>query len=223
MTSITEENYLKAIYSMSVEVPEKKAGTNEVAGYLGVTPATTNAMLKKLKEKQWVDYEKYGKISLTNSGERMAISIIRKHRLWETFLHQVLGFRWEEVHEVAEQLEHIQSEKLIAKLDKFLSYPKFDPHGEPIPDEKGRLTAIKRKKLSEETKGHTCKVIGVNDSAVELLKYMGKQGIGIGSELKITDIHAFDKSIEVKLKNRKSVLSEQVASHILVRCNVCHD
>ena len=132
MLTYTEENYLKALLKSTFENGTNKAGTNELALLLVVKPATVNHMLKKLKEKELVDYEKYGKIKLTNKGKKIALYIIRKHRLWETFLYQKLEFSWEEVHEVAEQLEHIQSEKLVDKLDKFLDYPEFDPHGDPI-------------------------------------------------------------------------------------------
>ena len=147
MLSYTEENYLKALQKITLESGTKDAGTNELATLLAVKPATANDMLKKLKEKKLVDYEKYGKIRLSGEGEKIAIDIIRKHRLWETFLYQNLEFSWDEVHDVAEQLEHIQSSKLIDKLDKFLGYPEFDPHGDPIPSSNGEIKVQFKKTL----------------------------------------------------------------------------
>ena len=134
LLTYTEENYLKTLLKLTLESKRAEAGTNELATHLMVKPATVSDMLKKLKEKQLVDYEKYGKITLTDEGKKIGIEIIRRHRLWETFLYEKLEFTWDEVHEVAEQLEHIHSAKLVDKLDKFLNYPAFDPHGDPIPN-----------------------------------------------------------------------------------------
>src|SRR3954454_8694896 len=150
MLSHTEENYLKALFHLTTEsIDKSKAGTNELAAHLNVKPASVNDMLKKLKEKKLISYEKYGKISLTAEGKRKAVDIIRKHRLWETFLYEKLEFSWDEVHEIAEQLEHIQSQKLVDKLDKFLKYPQFDPHGDAIPNAKGEMKAPFKKTLAE--------------------------------------------------------------------------
>lgn len=135
--SFTEENYLKALYKIMEGKEPKEAGTNELALHLNIKPSSVNDMLKKLHEKQLVHHERYKKIRLTEQGEILAIDIIRKHRLWETFLHNSLHFSWDEVHELAEELEHIQSKKLIQRLDEFLGFPKQDPHGHPIPTEKG--------------------------------------------------------------------------------------
>ncbi len=140
MLSFTEENYLKALWHLTMgNTLKDEAGTNELAAYLNVKPATSNDMLKKLKAKKLVDYKKYGKSSLTHKGKKLAIEIVRKHRLWETFLYEKLDFTWDEVHEVAEQLEHIKSQKLVDKLDKFLNYPALDPHGDVIPNAKGDM------------------------------------------------------------------------------------
>lgn len=142
--SYTEENYLKGIFKLTIEMADKtEAGTNEIASHLGIKPASANDMLKKLKEKKLIKYERYGKSSLTKEGKKLAIEIVRKHRLWESFLFEKLAFNWDEVHEVAEQLEHIQSKKLIDKLDQFLNYPSTDPHGDPIPNAKGEWPEIK--------------------------------------------------------------------------------
>lgn len=142
--SYTEENYLKGLFKLTLDIGAKEeAGTNEIASHLGIKPASVNDMLKKLKDKKLIKYEKYGKSSLTKEGKKLAIEIVRKHRLWETFLFEKLAFSWDEVHEVAEQLEHIQSKKLIDKLDQFLNYPAKDPHGDPIPNSKGEWPATK--------------------------------------------------------------------------------
>jgi DtxR family Mn-dependent transcriptional regulator len=143
--SYTEENYLKGIFKLTIELDDKaEAGTNEIANHLGIKPASANDMLKKLKDKKLIQYERYGKSSLTKEGKKLAIEIVRKHRLWESFLFEKLAFNWDEVHEVAEQLEHIQSKKLIDKLDQFLNYPSTDPHGDPIPNAKGEWPATKK-------------------------------------------------------------------------------
>ncbi len=143
-----EEDYLKALFHLTVE-RGTTAGTNELADYLGVSPASVNGMLKKLKAKTLVKHEKYAKPSLTKQGKRVAIELIRKHRLWETFLYEKMNFTWDEVHEVAEQLEHIRSDKLIEELDKFLGFPRLDPHGDAIPDAKGKYEPVRKITLAE--------------------------------------------------------------------------
>src|SRR5215218_3993071 len=159
MLSSTEENYLKALLHLTLISDKEEAGTNEIAAYLGVKPATANDMFKRLKEKKLIRYEKYGKVSLVEKGRMLATDVLRKHRLWETFLYEKLEFTWDEVHEVAEQLEHIQSDKLIEKLDKFLNYPQFDPHGDVIPNAKGEMRTSFRKTLAEIEPGKTCKMV----------------------------------------------------------------
>ena len=143
------EDYLKAIFHLCSESPDQKAGTNQLAEFLQLSPASVSVMLRKLKQKQLVDYRKYGKISLTEEGYIEAVKLIRKHRLWETFLFRHMNFSWDEVHEVAHQLEHIKSDKLVEELDSFLGHPKSDPHGHVIPDAKGNFQGISRKLLSE--------------------------------------------------------------------------
>ncbi len=200
MLSQTEENYLKALLKIVSENKEKaEAGTNEMATKLGVKPATATDMLKKLKDKGLVDYEKYGKISLTDTGKKSAISILRKHRLWETFLSKKLDFSWDEVHEVAEQLEHIRSEKLIDKLEEFLEYPEFDPHGDPIPKANGDIPIINSKLLINADIGKLHKVIAVKDTSVSFLKYLEKLGITINSKIKIIEKIAFDNSLTIQV------------------------
>ncbi len=201
MLSYTEENYLKALLKLSFQNEEKpEAGTNEMAAYLGVKPATATDMLKKLKEKELVTYKKYGKILLTESGRKSGISILRKHRLWETFLYEKLDFSWDEVHEVAEQLEHIQSAKLVDKLEEFLDFPEFDPHGDPIPKANGEMPAIAKTLLSELKIGETAKVAAVKDTSALFLQYLEKLNITIGTSLKVIDVVLFDGSLSLQIE-----------------------
>ncbi len=194
--SLAEENYLKTLYQLNFERNIKKdAGTTELASLLNIKPASVNDMLKKLKEKGLIDNKKYGKISLTNKGKTIALNVIRKHRLWETFLYEKLDFNWSEVHDVAEQLEHIESNKLVKKLDKFLSFPRFDPHGDPIPNEKGEIVKTHRVLLSSIKKGGFFRVVGVKDLSSDFLQYIDDLKIRINSEIILEDIQEFDKTL----------------------------
>ncbi|TKK71826.1 metal-dependent transcriptional regulator [Ilyomonas limi] len=217
MLSHTEENYLKALFHLTTEnIGKNKAGTNELAAHLNVKPASVNDMLKKLKEKKLIHYEKYGKISLTAEGKRKAVDIIRKHRLWETFLYEKLEFSWDEVHEIAEQLEHIQSAKLIDKLEKFLDYPEFDPHGDAIPNAKGELNIQPRKTLSEIAIGKTCKLIAVKDNSATFLQYVVKVGLGISSKIKVLSRQDYDAIMEIEVDGKRSSVSQKFAENIYV-------
>ncbi len=217
MLSHTEENYLKALFHLTSESADKcEVGTNQLAAKLNVKPATANDMLKKLKEKKLISYVRYGKISLTGSGRRQAIEIIRKHRLWETFLYEKLEFTWDEVHEVAEQLEHIHSPKLIQKLEKFLNYPEFDPHGDAIPNAKGELKFQVRKTLSEVQVGKTCKLIAVKDNTASFLQYVVKVGLGLSSKIRVNIRQEFDGTMEIEVNGKKSVVSQKFAENIYV-------
>jgi len=214
--STTEENYLKALFKITTESGKLEAGTNELAMILSVKPATVNDMLKKLKDKELVNYKKYGKINLTSDGRRNAIDIIRKHRLWESFLYSTLEFSWDEVHEVAEQLEHIQSEKLIDKLDKFLDYPKFDPHGDPIPNKKGEMKIQHRKTLSEVAVGSSCKMIAVKDNSSSFLQYVVMVGLGINNQISVVSVQAYDALMVIEVNGVKSSVSQKFADNIFV-------
>jgi DtxR family Mn-dependent transcriptional regulator len=196
-------------------------GTNELATVLAVKPATANDMLKKLKEKELVEYEKYGKIRLTASGKKRGIDVIRKHRLWETFLYKKLEFSWDEVHEVAEQLEHIQSEKLVDKLDKFLDYPEFDPHGDPIPNKKGELKVQFKKTLADVAVGSSCKMVAVKDNSSSFLQYVVKVGLGINNEILVVSKQDYDALMVIKVNGVKSSVSQKFAENIFVVCNNC--
>ena len=216
MLSYTEENYLKALFKITFGSGSNEAGTNELASLLVVKPATVNDMLKKLKEKELVDYEKYGKITLTIKGKKIALEIIRKHRLWETFSYQKLEFSWDEVHEVAEQLEHIQSGKLIDKLDKFLDYPEFDPHGDPIPNKKGEIKVQYKKTLSEISVGKSCKMVAVKDNSSPFLQYVVKVGLGINNEIKVLSIQDYDSMMVIEINGQQSTVSQKFAENIFV-------
>jgi DtxR family transcriptional regulator, Mn-dependent transcriptional regulator len=221
MLSYTEENYLKALLKISFAHVDLGVGTNELASVLAVKPATANDMLKKLKEKELVDYEKYGKIRLTASGKKRGIDVIRKHRLWETFLYKKLEFSWDEVHEVAEQLEHIQSEKLVDKLDKFLDYPEFDPHGDPIPNKKGELKVQFKKTLADVAVASSCKMVAVKDNSSSFLQYVVKVGLGINNEILVVSKQDYDALMVIKVNGVKSSVSQKFAENIFVVCNNC--
>lgn len=216
MLSSTEENYLKALLHLTLISDKKEAGTNEIAAYLGVKPATANDMLKRLKEKEMIQYEKYGKIALADKGRVLATEVLRKHRLWETFLYEKLEFTWDEVHEVAEQLEHIQSHKLIDKLDKFLQYPQFDPHGDVIPNAKGEMRAPFKKTLAEIEPGKTCKMVAVKDNTAPFLQYVVNVGLGINNKIKVISKQPYDALMEIEVDGKKSNVSQKFAENILV-------
>ena len=222
MLTFTEENYLKALMQITLSSNQKAAvGTNELAMHLQVKPATVNDMLKKLKDKKLVDYKKYGKITLTQKGKSLAVETIRRHRLWETFLFEKLEFTWDEVHEVAEQLEHIQSNKLIDKLDKLLNYPQFDPHGDIIPDEKGNFRIQFKYTLADVTIGNKCKLVAVKDNSNNFLHYVEKLNLKINSVIKVTSIEEYDGLFELEVDKKKIKVSKQFAENIFVVCDKC--
>ncbi len=217
MLSFTEENYLKALLHLTIETGDKEeAGTNEIAAHLNVKPATANDMLKKLKEKKLIDYEKYGKSSLTTFGRKLAIEVVRKHRLWETFLYEKLEFTWDEVHEVAEQLEHIKSSKLVDKLDKFLNYPVFDPHGDAIPTAKGEMKVPLKKTLNEQEIGRSCMMIGVKENSSSFLQYVDKVGLSINKKIKVLSKQPYDELIEIEVNGKRFSVSPKFAENILI-------
>jgi len=218
MLTITEENYLKALLHLSAdEIDNRGVGTNQLATQLNVRPATVNNMLKRLKDKELVDYEKYGKISLTSKGEEFAIQVIRKHRLWETFLFTKLDFTWDEVHEVAEQLEHVKSEKLIEKLDKFLDYPRFDPHGDVIPSKNGTFKVEVRKTLADCLPGDMCEVVSVKDNNTDFLQYVGSLGIRINRKVEVINKLSFDGTLSLQIENKTVSVSQKIAENIYIR------
>jgi len=215
--SFTEENYLKAIYSISERNESFDTSTNEIAERIKTKPPTVSDMLRKLTEKKLVSYEKYKRVQLTKTGKQLAILIIRKHRLWEVFLCDKLQFAWDEVHEIAEQLEHIHSEQLILRLEKFLGFPKYDPHGDPIPSASGELKQMQRSVLSEVEEGKGCQVVGVKDSSTVFLQYLQQINIGIGTKIKVINKIPFDDSLIISLKkDQQLAVSKKFADNVLV-------
>src|SRR5882672_1716403 len=215
MPSFTEENYLKAIYHLS-EAGANSVLTNDLADAMKTKPASATDMVKKLAIKKFISYKKYYGASLTAKGTAEALTVIRKHRLWETFLVQKLDLSWDEVHEVAEQLEHIQSKRLIEKLDEFLGYPQTDPHGDPIPDSKGKLHPQKAIGCNQLKEGQQAVITAVKDSDSALLKLLDKIGARPGKKIKIIGREAYDESTEALLDGHKVFLSKEVSKNILV-------
>lgn len=214
MLSFTEENYLKAIYL--VNDIEFSAGTNEIAHQLSVAPATANNMLKKLHAKELLVHERYGKNTLTDEGKKVALRVLRKHRLWETFLFQKLNFNWAEVHDVAEQLEHIVSSKLVDELDKLLGFPKTDPHGDAIPDKDGNIDMHTYHRLSNEPIGSICTIKGVIDSSKIFLEYLSSMDLAIDSKIKILSRNEFDGLTTFEVNQLRHTGSRQFAENVLV-------
>lgn len=214
--TISEENYLKVIYHLS-NVSPKGVNTNAIAAMLDTKASSVTDMLKKLSDKTLVYYQKYQGVSLTEEGKLAAKMIIRKHRLWEVFLVEKLGFSWDEVHDVAEELEHIQSEKLINQLDQFLGFPSYDPHGDPIPNAKGEITAINKLLLSEIEIGQRVTCVGVKDSSVDFLKYLDKQNISLGTSLQLMEKEVFDGTLKLQIANQTIVISDKIANNLFVK------
>ena len=221
MLSFSEENYLKALLHITQSNDMEEVGTNELAVVLQVKPATANSMLKKLRDKNLVEYQKYGKIKLTPSGYEKAMAVIRKHRLWETFLYEKLDFTWDEVHEVAEQLEHIQSDKLIDKLDQFLNFPEFDPHGDPIPNKIGTVKIQYQNTLADMKAGKVYKMVAVKDDSPSFLNYVDEMGLGINKNISILSKHPYDAILTLEINHLKTVVSQRFAENIIVICDNC--
>ncbi|MFT5667714.1 MAG: DtxR family Mn-dependent transcriptional regulator, partial [Vicingaceae bacterium] len=217
MTSLTEENYLKAIYTL-IQSADRKASTNEIANRMETKASSVTDMLKRLNEKKLVNYEKYKTVKITEKGKKIAVSIIRKHRLWEYFLVENLNFGWDEVHDIAEQLEHIESVELTNKLDEFLGFPKFDPHGDPIPNNQGVFPRRENQKLNEIDEGSTLIIIGVEDSSPSFLNFLSEMSIELGTELCLKTRNEFDNSmIVINAKDQKITLSQKVASNLYIK------
>lgn len=214
--SYTEENYIKTIYKLSGNGSEA-VNTNAIAEVLQTKPASVSDMLKKLSNKNIIHYVKYRGVTLTPEGKIKALQIIRKHRLWEVFLVNKLNFSWDEVHEIAEQMEHIQSPLLIKRLDEYLGYPKQDPHGDPIPTENGEIKHFQQRLASELEINESGVVVGVRDSKPSFLQHLNKLGIFLGAHIKVIDKVEYDKSLEVSIdKNKNVLISAEVSKNIFV-------
>jgi DtxR family transcriptional regulator, Mn-dependent transcriptional regulator len=215
--SLTEENYLKAIFSLQLPTQTVGVTTNQLSEHLQNKAASVTDMLKRLADKKLINYQKYKGVALTSKGLKVAVKVVRKHRLWEVFLQEKLHFKWDEVHDIAEQLEHIHSDELINRLDKFLGSPKFDPHGDPIPDEHGNLHPDKSKVLTDIREKGQYKICRVTDHSKEFLNYLTDQHLRIGDTFKIEEVNAYDESYKLKLANGNLVfLSHKAASNLLV-------
>ncbi|WP_034060192.1 metal-dependent transcriptional regulator [Lacinutrix jangbogonensis] len=216
MITLTEENYIKAIYHLGKQ-GEETVNTNAIADSLKTKASSVTDMLKKLSEKKYAHYIKYQGVILTENGKKIAISIIRKHRLWEVFLVEKLNFTWDEVHEVAEDLEHIQSEKLINELDAFLEHPTHDPHGDPIPDKDGNFKQIEKILLSQAVVNNKYQCVGVKDTSSSFLKYLDANKIALGTEVTILHKEPFDQSIKIELNNNTITVSQNVAKNLFLK------
>ncbi|MFO0356806.1 MAG: metal-dependent transcriptional regulator [Sphingobacteriaceae bacterium] len=218
LISVTEENYIKAIYALTHSAGVEHANTNQLSLRLNNKAASVSDMLQRLFEKKLIDYKKYHGVKLTKKGLSTAIQIVRKHRLWEVFLVEKLNFKWDEVHEIAEQLEHVHSEELVKRLDKFLNYPKYDPHGDPIPDMKGIVHEIKQIELDK------CKIknkvifSGVKSHTKEFLQHISKLGLSLGYKIELINRSEFDDLLEIKIGSSKKTIhiGHKTAENILV-------
>ncbi len=214
MQTSTTEDYLKAIFKLSGPL-KKGVSTNSIAEELSTKASSVSDMVKKLSDKSLVHYIKYQGSTLTKEGEEIALRVIRKHRLWEVFLVEKLEFGWDEIHEIAEQLEHIRSSKLIDKLDAHLGFPKSDPHGDPIPDKNGLFPTIQKLKLNELQVGEKAILIGVSEDSKDFLSYLDKIEMQLGSSIQVLDCFKFDKSIKVRINNKTELtFSELVAKNL---------
>lgn len=217
MYSFTEENYLKAIYKLQ-EQSNLAINTNAIASVIQTKAASVTDMIKKLSEKKLLKYEKYKGVELTQLGKKIAIDTVRKHRLWETFLHKKLNFSWDEVHDIAEQLEHIHSLELIDKLDEFLGFPTHDPHGDPIPGRNGVIQQNNFILLSELRIGEIGIISGVVNHSAIFLKHLEKNDLVLGKKLLVQDISAFDQLVKVLIDEKiQQQLSGEVVRNILVK------
>ena len=215
MPSQAEENYLKAIFKLSGK-EQSSVSTNAIAEELQTKASSVSDMVKKLSDKDLINYVKYQGVSLTKKGLSLAVHIVRKHRLWEVFLVNHLNFKWDEVHGIAEQLEHIKSPELVARLDAFLEYPNYDPHGDPIPNAKGEFPKSTAIPLSELTLSSKGKVVAVEMDEPSFLKYLDKLNISIGTQVAVLELNDFDNSIDIKIDNVQRHISLDVAKNILV-------
>lgn len=214
--SYTEENYLKALLRLSKH-QDLSVSTNAIAAHLETSAASVTDMLKKLSEKELITYQRYKGAQLTELGNRIATNLIRKHRLWEVFLVQSLGMKWDEVHEIAEELEHINSDLLIEKLDIFLGHPKYDPHGDPIPNAQGKYTLRAQMLLTELQPGQEGVVIGVKDADNHFLRHLNDKGITLGKKAKLLTHDTYDQTLNIAIEGRELSLSGKVAQNILIK------
>ncbi|MFK7937652.1 MAG: metal-dependent transcriptional regulator [Saprospiraceae bacterium] len=214
--SQTEENYLKAIFKIS-ESQETPVSTNAISKKIDISAASVTDMLKRLAKKDLINYKKHKGVTLSEQGDQIARHLIRKHRLWEVFLLEKLDFAWDEVHEMAEQLEHIQAPELVERLDTFLCYPKFDPHGDPIPDAEGNFAERQQRLLCEMNAGEQGVIVGVNEHSAEFLQYLDRMKLVLGTPIEILETFSYDESVKVKIDQQNEILlSKKVSQNLFV-------
>jgi DtxR family Mn-dependent transcriptional regulator len=214
--TLTEENYLKAIFHLS-QKSEGEVSTNAIAEQIDAKASSVTDMLKKLAEKNLITYIRYKGVKLTENGRLTAVDIVRKHRLWEVFLADTLNFSWDEVHDIAEQLEHIKSSKLINQLDAFLEFPTHDPHGDPIPNKEGNIIKTNKIMLSKAAINAPYSCVGVLDSSSDFLKYLDKHQIGIGTDILVKDREDFDQSMTITIGDKTIIMSKAITNNIYVK------
>jgi DtxR family Mn-dependent transcriptional regulator len=214
MNTLAEENYLKSIYHLSIN--SFSVSTNQLAALLNTKASSVTDMLKKLADKALINYTPYQGVTLTPAGEKIAINIIRKHRLWEYFLVEKLDFKWDQVHEMAEEMEHISSNELINRLDKFMGCPKYDPHGDPIPDSNGQFKTHNLKPVSAIAVNESGVICGVRDHSTAFLQYLEKQELIIGKKITVSEIIEFDHSMILQMEDKTTQISREVANNLLI-------
>lgn len=216
MLTRAEENYLKSIFHLEREL-QTEVNTSSIAEAMETKPSSATDMIQRLAEKKLVNYRPYKGVQLTAKGRKLAANVIRKHRLWEVFLVEKLNFQWDEVHEIAEQLEHIQSDELISRLAEFLGNPELDPHGDPIPDEEGVFKKTEKKLLSETKPNEIGICVGVQESGADFLQYLDRLGIQIGTRIKMISKENFDNSVIIEIDSTTLSLSGKVAENLFLK------
>lgn len=214
-TTLTEENYLKALFHLVDH--EGKVTINELSKFLNVKMPSVNNMMKKFADKNWVIYETYKPLIVTEKGKKEAALVVRKHRLTEMFLVKTMNFGWENVHEIAEQLEHVHSQLFFDKMDEILDYPKFDPHGEPIPDKDGNIISQDLQKLSNCEDGETVVFASVTLSDDSFLSYLTERNLLLNTKIKVIKTESFDKSMTIEIGNKREIISKKATEKILVK------
>ncbi len=216
MFTLAEENYLKTIYHLELK-QVAEVSTNAIADSIDIKPSSVTDMVQKLSEKKLLTYKRYKGVKLTEAGQKAATKVIRKHRLWEVFLVEKLNFHWDEVHEIAEQLEHIHSDELIIRLDKYLGSPDFDPHGDPIPDKNGVLKRTEKKLISELKINQQGICVGVKETTADFLQYLDSKKISIGTKIKVLGKEIFDGSMSIEVNSDQFFISEKTAENLFIQ------
>ncbi len=216
MYTRSEENYLKIIFHLERE-NDKEVSTNAIAETMETKPSSATDMVQKLADKGLLSYKKYKGARLSEEGRNAAVQIVRKHRLWEVFLVEKLNFHWDEVHHIAEQLEHVQSDELVNRLDKYLDFPDYDPHGDPIPDKNGNIKSADKRLLSELDKGNQGVLVGVRETSAQFLQFLDKRNIAIGSKIKVLGREFFDGSMVIQVKKEQFFISKKIAENLYIQ------